>query len=397
MEQLKVKNMKRGNMKKVNVKFMSGIAALTSALLVFAQSGIQASAAGNAPQDARAVLLTPFLDATNTSEAAANQNMADGWVKNGWFGSSLIYQRTFIPVGSTINLTYNITDKNGLPLVNQPVKLRMNKGYSASTSIIEVDGIRTKGVDKPPADQASVIHITDSFGNVTFAVKNLDQPPMGEPEPDSFTSAPNISADGLNDLHSQMLLEIAGEKPDHSVITEFHYYLPKKAINYSTNKPSVKLVTPVLTDKNSYSLSSTSKAVYVQAGRSTVIAYKVTDDNGLALPGASIQLKNGTSTLTSTSDAMGYATFTIKDSRTKGEAKPSSMNAKPPVTGAVASILTPSVVGSASATVETLEIHYYGTAAAPKPTSSTIKCIKGSTIVKVTGVNPACPKGYKKG
>ena len=93
--------------------------------------------------------------------------------------------------------------------------------------------MRTKGVDKPPADQANVTHITDAFGNVTFSVKNLDQPPMGEPEPDSFTSAPNISVDGLNDLHSQMMLEIAGEKPDHSVITEFHYYLPQKVVTYS--------------------------------------------------------------------------------------------------------------------------------------------------------------------
>ena len=157
-------------------------------------------------------------------------------------------------------------------------------------------------------------------------------------------------------LFRSMLLEIAGEKPDHSVITEFHYYLPKKMITYSTTKPTLKLVTPVLNDKNSYALSSTAKAVYVQAGSSTVVAYKVTDDNGLALPGASIELKNGSSTLTSTSDAMGYVTFTIKDARTKGEAKPSSMNAKPPVTGAVASTLTPSVVGSTSANVDTLEI-----------------------------------------
>ena len=378
-------------------KFLTGLAVLTSALLVISQSSVGAAAAGNAPQDARAVLLTPFLDATNTSEAASNQNMADGWVKNGWFGSGLVFQRTFIPVGSTINLTYNITDKNGNPLVNQPVKLRINKGYSQSTSIVEVDGMRTKGVDKPPADQANVTHITDAFGNVTFSVKNLDQPPMGEPEPDSFTSAPNISVDGLNDLHSQMLLEIAGEKPDHSVITEFHYYLPKKVVTYSTNKPNLKLVTPALTEKNSYSLSDSSKAVYVQAGGSIVVAYKVTDDNGLALPGASVQLKIGSTTLTSTSDAMGYVTFTIKDSHSKGEAKPAAMNIKPPTTGAVAITLTPSVVGSNTSNADTLEIHYYGTPATVKPAATTIKCVKGSTIVKVSGVNPTCPKGYKKG
>lgn len=377
-------------------KWLAGFVALAltgASTNTFSGSAV---AAGDAPQDARAVLITPFLDASNTSEATDNQKMADGWVKNGWFGSGLIYQRTFIPVGSTINLTYNVTDKNGNPLVNQPVKLRINKGYSQSTSIVEVDGIRTKGVDKPPADQANVVHLTDSFGNVTFAVKNLDQAPMGEPEPESFTSAPNISSDGLNDLHSQMLLEIAGEKPDHSVITEFHYYIPKKVISYSTTKPNLKLVAPILNEMNSYSLSDTTKAIYAPAGSSTVIAYRVTDDNGLPLPGASVQIKNGSTTLETTSDAMGYAVFTIKDSRAKGEAKPKAMNVKPQVKGAVASTITPTITGSNSVNAESVEIHYYGVAAGPKPTATTIKCIKGSTIKKLTGVSPTCPKGYKK-
>ena len=378
-------------------RLVSAFVAITCTIALANLGESSANAAGTAPTDAKAVLVTPFLDATNTSEAAANQSMADGWVKNGWFGSGLVFQRTFIPVGSTINLTYHITDKNGNPLVNQAVKLRINKGYSQSTSIVEVDGMRTKGVDKPPADQAQVTHITDGFGNVTFAVKNLDQPPMGEPEPDSLTSAPNISADGLNDLHSQMLLEIAGEKPDHSVITEFHYFLPKKIVNYSTTKPTLKLVTPILDDKNSYALSPSSKAIYAQAGSSTIVAYKVTDDNGLALPNAVVQIKNGSSNLSATSDAMGYAVFTIKNTATKGEAKPSAMNAKPPVSGAVSLTVTPTVVGSASVTADSLEIHYYGTPAAPKATSSTIKCVKGATIVKVSGINPTCPKGYKKG
>ena len=356
-----------------------------------------AVAANNAPQDAKAVLITPYLDATNTSEAGPNQGMADGWVKNGWFGSGLIFQRTFIPVGSTINLTYRIFDKTGAPLAGQAVKLRINKGYSQSTSIVEVDGIRTKGVDKPPLDQANVTHITDAFGYVTFSVKNLDQPPMGEPEPDSMTSAPNISADGLNDLHSQMLLEIAGEKPDHSVITEFHYYLPKKVITYSTNKPTLKLVAPTLDDKNSVLVDSNIRATYAPAGSNLIVAYKVTDDNGLALPGANVQIKTPSGTMNATSDAMGYAVFTVKDSRAKGEPKPATWTTKPPTSGAVLTSLSPTIVGSSAVNSETLEIHYYGIAKAPAAVATTIKCVKGSSFIKVTAVKPVCPKGYKKG
>jgi len=213
------------------------VSALAAALTGSA-AGI-AHAAGTPPQDARVVLLTPYLDAKNTSEADANQKMANGWVANGWFGTGLIYQRTFVPVGSTSNLTYHVTDKNGAPLVNQVVKLRINKGYSTSSSIVQVDNVITKGVDKPPLDQGYVFHTTDAFGNVTFAVKNLDAAPLGEPQPESWTSAPNISSDGLNDLHSQMLLEIAGEKPDHSVMTEFHYYIPKSATVQSAKTPTL--------------------------------------------------------------------------------------------------------------------------------------------------------------
>jgi hypothetical protein len=94
--------------------------------------------------------------------------MADGWVAKGWFGTGLLFQISFAPVGSTINLTYNVKDKNGKPLAFTRVNLRINKGYSEAASIVEVDGVKTKGIDRPPFDQANVIHLTDAFGNVTF-------------------------------------------------------------------------------------------------------------------------------------------------------------------------------------------------------------------------------------
>jgi len=133
-----------------------------------------ATAATGGPRDAVITLQSPFLDATNTSDAKVNQQMADGWVAKGWFGTGLLFQVAFAPVGSTINLTYNVTDKNGKPLAFTAVNLRINKGYSEAASIVSVDGVKTKGIDRPPFDQANVIHRTDAYGNVTFAVKNLD-------------------------------------------------------------------------------------------------------------------------------------------------------------------------------------------------------------------------------
>lgn len=370
------------------------VTALTAALT--GSLAGSANAAGTPPQDAHAVLMTPFLDASNTSEAAANQKMADGWVANGWFGTGVVYQRTFVPVGSTSNLTYHVTDKNGAPLVNQVVKLRVNKGYSTSSSIVQVDNVVTKGVDKPPLDQGTVFHTTDAFGNVTFAVKNLDAAPLGEPQPDSWTAAPNISADGLNDLHSQMLLEIAGEKPDHSVFTEFHYYIPKSAVVQSAKTPTLKLVTPTLDATNSFAAAAGGKGAYAQAGSTVIVAYKVLDDAGVALPNATVQIKNGATTLSAVSDAMGYAVFTLKDTHTKGEAKPATLTIAPATATAVALTLNPTVVGANSVTAEPLELHYFGTPAVAKVVATTISCVKGKTIVKVNGINPVCPKGYSK-
>ncbi len=375
-----------------------GLVALAAGSLALAASTTLASAAlaaATPPQDAHVTLLTPYLDATNTSEAAMNQKMADGWVANGWFGDGVKYQRTFVPTGSTTNLTYHVTDKNGAPLVNQRVKLRVNKGYSTSTSILAVDNIRTKGVDKPPADQGTVFHNTDAFGNVTFSVKDLDQLPMGEPQPDTWTSKPNISEDGLNDLHSQMLLEVAGEKPDHSVFTEFHYYVPKTPYVPAATHPTIKLVTPVLDATNSVAVGTNGKLAYAQAGSSVVVAFKVTDDNGAAYPDAAVKLHVGSATLTTTSDALGYAVFTYKDTHAKGEAKPASMTSPAPTAGAVFAKMVPEITG-ATDIADTLEIHFYGNAAVAAPTATTISCVKGKTTVKVNGVKPACPKGYKK-
>lgn len=379
-----------------------------------------------APQDAHITLISPILNATNTSEAAVNQKMADGWVSNGWFGEGLIYQRAFVPVGSTVNMTYHVTDKDGKPLVGQDVKLRINKGYSTSTSILQVDNAVTKGVDKPPLDQANVVHKTDSYGNVTFAVQNLDKAPLGEPEPDSMTSKPNTTEDGLNDLHSQMLPEIAGEKPDHSVITEFHYYIPKSSAVVPATHPTIRLVSPVLTDANSihredleklfsvdntwYAKGITFRHAYVPTGGSMNLVYKVTGDNGAPLLNTKVKLHvnkaysksnakltdgktatdpakdssqgNDQALLEGTTDGFGYVVFSLKNTDTKGEAMAATVAKdvnNDPTKGAVFSQLWPEVAGGADI-ADMTEFHFFGAA-----TSAAGSKIAVTTSAKKTG------------
>lgn len=337
-------------------------ALLALALMASPLALYTAQAATGGPRDSFITLQSPFLDANNTWDAVPNQQMADGWVAKGWFGSGLVFQVSFAPVGSTINLTYNVKDKNGKPLAFTPVNLRINKGYSEAASIVEVDGVRTKGIDRPPFDQANVIHRTDAFGNVTFAMKNLDLESLAEQEPESYTSKPIFSDDKLDRLHSQVLPEVNSEPADHSVITEFHYYKPKTPIVVPATKPTITLVTPKLDETNSVTNSAKSlKQAYAPLGGDLIVVYKVTGDDGRAVPNKAVSLKvnGGKSTLQATTDAFGYAAFTVKNADTKPNAAPKSATAAIPANSTAFATLTPEIEGTTPEVAEGVEFHYY--------------------------------------
>ena len=322
-----------------------------------------ANAATGGPKDSFITLQSPVLDATNTSDAIENQKMADGWVAKGWFGSGLLFQVAFAPVGSTINLTYNVKDKSGKPLAFTAVNLRINKGYSEAASIVEVDGIKTKGIDRPPFDQANVTHRTDAFGNVTFALKNLDLESLGEVQPETFTSKPIFSDDKLDRLHSQMLPEVNSEPADHSVITEFHYYIPKSPVVVAATKPSITLVSPKLDATNSVTNAAKGlKQAYAPAGGDVIVVYKVTGDDGKsAVTNKVVTLKvnGGKSTLQATTDAFGFAAFTVKNADAKPNSAPASATAAIPASSTAFSTLVPEIAGTTAAVAEGVEFHYF--------------------------------------
>lgn len=322
-----------------------------------------ANAATGGPRDSYISLQSPILDASNTSDAIENQKMADGWVAKGWFGSGLLFQVAFAPVGSTINLTYNVKDKSGKPLAFTPVNLRINKGYSEAASIVEVDGVRTKGIDRPPFDQANVIRRTDAFGNVTFALKNLDLESLGETQPETFTSKPIFSDDKLDRLHSQMLPEVNSEPADHSVITEFHYYIPKAPVAVAAAKPSITLVSPKLDATNSVTNAAKGlKQAYAPAGADLVVVYKVTGDDGKSpVPNKVVTLKvnGGKTSLQATTDAFGFAAFTVKNADAKPNNAPASPTAAMPAASTAFATLSPEISGATPAVAEGVEFHYF--------------------------------------
>jgi hypothetical protein len=345
-------------------KFRTHIGVILAMVLAISPVAVySATAATGGPKDAVITLQSPFLDATNTWDARTNQQMADGWVAKGWFGTGLVFQVSFAPVGSTINMTYNVKDKNGKPLAFTKVNLRINKGYSEASSIVEVDGVKTKGVDRPPFDQANVIHLTDAFGNVTFALKNLDLPALAEQEPESYTSKPIFSDDKLDRLHSQMLPEVNSEPADHSVISEFHYFAPKTPINVAATKPTITLITPKLDATNSVTNAAKNlKQAYAPAGGDLIVVYKVIGDDGkTAAPNKVVTLKvnGGKSTLTATTDAFGYAAFTVKNADTKPNAAPASATAAMPAASTALATLVPEIAGATPVSAEGVEFHYY--------------------------------------
>jgi hypothetical protein len=344
-------------------KFRTHIGFILAMILAVSPLAVySATAATGGPKDAVITLQSPFLDASNTSEAKSNQQMADGWVAKGWFGTGLVFQVSFAPVGSTINLTYNVKDKNGKPLAFTRLNLRINKGYSEAASIVEVDGVRTKGIDRPPFDQANVIRLTDAFGNITFALKNLDLESSAEPEPDSFTSKPIFSDDKLDRLHSQMLPEVSSEPADHSVITEFHYFKPKAPIVVPATKPTITLVSPKLDATNSVlDAGKNLKQAYAPLGGDLVVVYKVTGDDGRAVPSKVVDLKvnGGKSTLKATTDAFGYAAFTVKNADTKPNSAPASATSAMPAASSAFATLVPEITGTTAAVAEGVEFHYY--------------------------------------
>lgn len=398
------------------------------ALSLVGVTGISSSAsAADATGEAYISLISPVITDDMISMKADNQKMADGWVANTWFGSGLTFTKTWAPAGSTISVTYHVQDKNGNPFVNKDVKLRVGKGYSGSTAIVSVDGLKTNGVDKPPFDQANPIRKTDAFGNVSFTLVNLNDPSEGEPQPAKWTDD-TIPATSLNALYVQLLPEVAGEKPDHSVMTEFHYYKPNAPIvNGTATAPSLRLVSPALTDTNSvhredlektfsvdnpwYAKGMTVRQAYATIGSHVYMTYAVKDNAGKPLvntevklhvgkaySGSNAKVTDGTTPSdmtkpndadkalwTGKTDAFGNVVFHMTNTDTVGEAIPASPTTPMPLAGkgAVFSQFYPELAGAATDVADMTEFHFTN-----KPTGvsalAAAKAVKGKYTVSIT-------------
>ena len=406
-------------------KAVGFLGALVLSFVGVAGVSVSASAA-DASGEAYISLVSPVIADDMISAKADNQKFADGWVANTWFGSGLTFTRTWAPVGSTITVTYHVKDKNGNPFIDTPVNLRVGKGYSGSTAIVTVDGLKTNGVDKPPFDQANPVRKTDSFGNVSFTLVNINEASEGEPKPAKFTDE-TIPAESLNALFVQLLPQVNGEKPDHSVMTEFHFYKePTPTANGSATTPSIRLTAPALTDSNSvrradlektfsvdnawYAKGITVRQAYIPVGGHAYMAYAVKDNAGKPLvnqtvklhvgkanSGSNAKVTDGTTPAdltkpadadkalwTGKTDIFGNVVFHMTNTDTVGEAVPASLTAPMPLAGkgAVFSQFWPEVAGIADV-ADMTEFHF-----TTRPTGvaaiAATKAVSGKYAVSIT-------------
>ena len=301
---------------------------------------------------------------------------------------------------------------------------------------------------------------TDTAGKVSFKMKNTNTADSAMAIPASETQARattgrvygnmKLIIDGLSDMQQITdLLTFDITKSPATTIgaavtptptptptatpTATATPTPTPTVTAPATLPSMRLVSPAFGPSNSvdttgdiaqyYSAKVRAYYTYIAAGTTLTLKYLVTSDGTKPLANKEVTLQvnapysgskanwlSGSTKITipasdpasgadlkATTNAMGEVTFIIKNTDTTGtEAKPATGNSPAPklrLYGTFKPVI--SGYGDKESDVDLVTFDVY---AAPKPVvkATTITCVKGKTIKKVTAVNPKCPTGYKK-
>jgi hypothetical protein len=103
------------------------------------------------------------------------------------------------------------------------------------------------------------------------------------------------------------------------------------------------------------------KQAYAPLGGDLVVVYKVAGDDGRAVPNKEVGLKvnGGKSTLLATTDAFGFAAFTLKNTDTKPNSAPASATSAMPTASSAFVNLVPEIAGATPVSADNVEFHYY--------------------------------------
>ena len=360
-------------------------------------------------------------------------------------------------VGSTLNFKFIVKDGSGKPMANSPVTLVLNPAYTNGKATTHYsDGLEIRKGYGDAADSRLVSLTTDSSGAIAFSITNKDSVGQAAIANDGSTvPAGNIytqlaiwqgsygstkergnaqTSQDVDILDIHFLTE--AKAPDPIVVatptptpTVVATPTPTPTVVAPKLLPSMRLMSPAYGPSNSvdttgdiaqyYSSKTRAYYTYIAASTTLTLKYKVTSDGTAPLANTEVTLQvnaqysgskaNWTSGTTkiapgsdsapgaqlkATTNAAGEVTFVVKNTDTKGtEAKPASPNAAAPTMGRLYGTFKPVITGygDKDADVDLVTFDVYASAKA-----TTITCIKGKTIKKVTAVNPKCPTGYKK-
>jgi hypothetical protein len=160
-------------------------------------------------------LTSPILTDTNSVN---HQGDADTWVGNTWYAAGLTFHKKYAKVGSTVSLSYVVTDPNNgnAPVASTDVSLAVNKAWSGSTASL-TSGETTIAPTDGGNDSAVLTATTDADGVATFTLTNTDTT-SEETDPATPSTEPAGTL-----LYSQILPTIGGQAVDAADMIELHF------------------------------------------------------------------------------------------------------------------------------------------------------------------------------
>jgi len=436
-------------MKQISItrKLVSGVAML-SLLLAGGLIGQSSSQAAGLPTIR---YVSPDFNAANETFAS------DGLGQYYAAGGRSFFK--YVGAGSTITITYLVTTDGTTPAADKAVSFMVNAPYSGSKATWEVDG-KAVGASQDSATGYGLLvpGKTDASGKVSFTMKNTNTAdsamaiPASETQPRATTGRVygnmKLIIDGLTDMQqiTDLLTFDITKSPASTIggavtptptatptVTATPTATPTPTVTTPASLPSMRLVSPAFGPSNSidttgdiaqyYSAKTRAYYTYIAAGTTLTLKYLVTSDGTKPLANKEVTLQVNSpysgskanwlsgstkigvpssetasgADLKGTTNAMGEVTFIIKNTDTTGtEAKPATPTTPAPkvrLYGTFKAIIPG--YGDKDADVDLVTFDIY---AAPKPVvkATTITCVKGKTVKKVTAVNPKCPSGYKK-
>ena len=422
-------------------KLVSGVAMLSLLLAggLFGQSSSQAAG-------------LPTIRVVSPDFNSANETFASDGLGQYYAAGGRSYFK-YVGAGSTITITYLVTSDGTAPAASKAVSFMVNAPYSGSKATWEVNG-KAVGASSDSATGYGLLvaGTTNAAGKVSFTIKNTNTADSAMAIPSSETQARattgrvsgnmKIIIDGLTDMQQVTdLLSFDITKAAAATIgdaatpaptaTATPSATPTPTVTAPATLPSMRLVSPAFGPSNSvdttgdiaqyYSSKVRAYYTYIAAGTTLTLKYLVTSDGTKPLANKEVTLQvnapysgskanwlSGSTKITipasdpasgadlkGTTNAMGEVTFIIKNTDTKGtEAKPATPNAPAPklrLYGTFKPVIPG--YGDKDSDVDLVTFDVY---TAPVVKATTITCVKGKTIKKVTAVNPKCPTGYKK-